>query len=605
MLRRLLVLFAPLVLLGSLGFVHADDAKDKKKKDQTDNLIAQIKMSGGLADAAGALDLPFGPSSATLSSMIDRVKKAKKDDAVKALYLQFEGLNLDWGKLNELRAALADFKKSGKKIFAYLEEGDQMEYLLACACDEVIIPPGGGINLHGLRYEMMFFKNLLETFNLRFDAVPMGDFKAAMENFTRSEMSPANRQQWTELIDDFYAILCDTIASSRAGLTPEKVRALIDHGPMTAKEALDSKLVDRICYPDVILNKIRHAVGNEQLAFKANYGKKKQDELDLGNPFAIFKLLAPPKEAKVSAKPKVAVIYAEGGIVTGKGGASLLGGNQVGSTTMVEAIRKAEEEPTVKAIVLRVDSPGGSALASDLIWHELKKSKKPIIASMGDVAASGGYYISMAAKKIYAEPGTITGSIGVISGKLVLGGAMQKYGITTDVISRGKLAGMFSSRTAFNPEERQAMVRLMSDIYDQFLTKAFEGRQAAGNNKLASVAELKKLAGGRIWSGKAAKENGLIDELGTLEDAIAAAKQMAGLSASDDVELFVLPKPRNFLDSLMDPDGSVDTLLGHAELRTLARVPGLRKPLQMLEMLSSEQREKIWLISPATFIERN
>jgi protease-4 len=604
LLRRMLLVLVPFVFLSGLALARADETKDKKTKEPTDNLIAQIKLSGSLADAAGATDLPFGPPSSTLSGMIDRLKKARQDDAVKALYLQFEGLSLDWGKLNELRAAIADFKKSGKKVFAYLEQSGQMDYLLACACDEVIVPPAAFIELHGVRYEMMFFKNLLESFGLKFDAVPMGDFKAAMENFTRSEMSPANRQQWSELADDFYAILCDAIASSRPNLTPERVRAIIDRGPLTAREALDAGLVDRICYPDAILTKIQRSVGNDQLAYKPNYGRKKQEELDFGNPFALLKLLAPPKEAKVSAKPKVAVIYAEGAIVTGKGGPSLLGGNQVGSATMVEAIRKAEEEPTVKAIVLRVDSPGGSALASDLIWHELKKAKKPVIASMGDVAGSGGYYISMAARKIYAEPGTITGSIGVISGKLVLGGALKKYGINTDVVARGKMSGMSSFDTPFSPEERQAMVRMMSDIYDQFLTKAFEGRQAAGNAKIKSLDELKKLAGGRIYSGKAARENGLIDELGTLDDAIAAARQMAGLSPGEEVELLVLPKARSFLDSLMDPDAGANALLAQAELRSLARVPGMSKPLQMLELLLNQRSERIWLISPAGFLER-
>src|SRR5207249_1969773 len=210
-----------------------------------------------------------------------------------------------------------------------------------------------------------------------------------------------------------------------------------------------------------------------------HYAKHKPDDLDLSNPFAIFKLLAPPKP-KVSKKPKVAVIYAVGEIVTGRGSVGLMAESVVGSTTMVEAIREADKDDTVKAIVLRVDSPGGSALASDLIWSELVKCKKPVVASMGDVAASGGYYISMAAKKIYAEPGTLTGSIGVVGGKIVTGGLFNWLGMKTEVISRGANSGLVSSEKPWTESERQVMTRLMQDIYDQFLDKALAGRKKAG-----------------------------------------------------------------------------------------------------------------------------
>lgn len=602
--RRYLSLLAAFALLGGVAALQAQEApketKEKKKKEQTDNLVAQIRLHGGLSDAPAAVEMPFGGGgSGTLSEMLDRLKKAKTDENVKALYLQFDGLSISWGKLHELRAGIADFKKSGKKVVAYLEQGGQMEYLLATSADEIVIPPGGGVELSGLSYEIMYMKDLLARFGASYDVVAMGDFKSAMEQFVRSGMSPANRQQWEELVDDFYSIFVDTLVSSRPGLTPEKARQLIDKGLFTAKDALEAKLVDRVAYPDAILPQIKKDLGNSELALKANYGRKKQDEIDFGNPFAIFKLLAPSKDSKVSAKPKIAVIYAEGGIVTGRGGPSLFGGNSVGSTTMVEAIRKAEQEDTVKAIVLRVDSPGGSALASDLIWHELKRSKKPVIASMGEVAASGGYYISMPAKRIFATPGTITGSIGVVGGKPVLGGTMKQFGVNTETISRGKMANLATLERPFNAEEREAIVAMMMDIYDQFLSKAYAGREAAGNTKIKSVEELKKLAGGRIWSGKAAKENGLIDELGTLEDAIAYAKKSANLGEKDEVELMVLPRPRSFFDSLLEADGpGLQALVPSAELKALAAIPGLRQPLQVFEMLIRQPREKVWLLGP-------
>ena len=276
----------------------------------------------------------------------------------------------------------------------------------------------------------------------------------------------------------------------------------------------------------------------------------KAEELNFDNPLAILKLLSPPKPRK-SKQPKVAVIYATGVIVTGKSGVSLLGGgDSCGSTTMIEAIRQAEEDATVKAIVLRVDSPGGSALASDLMWNELKRCKKPIVASMSDVAASGGYYISMAANKIYAEPGTLTGSIGVVGGKLTLGGLYDKIGIKTETLSRGANANIFSTTHPFSESEKKAFLAMMHDTYDVFLDKALEGRKKAGKDMTRE--KLVSLAGGRVWTGRQALANGLVDELGTLDDAVAAAWKMAGQPADKEPEILQLPKARNFLDTLME-----------------------------------------------------
>jgi protease-4 len=280
--------------------------------------------------------------------------------------------------------------------------------------------------------------------------------------------------------------------------------------------------------------------------------------------------------------------------VTGKGGTSLFGSQSTGSTTMVEAIRKAEQDKTVKAIVLRVDSPGGSALASDLIWNELRRCKKPVIASMGDVAASGGYYISMGCRKIYAEPGTLTGSIGVVGGKLVLGGLEKKIGLNVEVIKLGAHAGILSSTFPFTESEKKAMKAMMEDTYDQFLTKAIKGRARAG--KKFTRADFSKYAEGRIWTGRQAKENGLVDELGTLDDAIADAKAMAKLSKDADVELLILPKPRTFLDTLLERGDSTSLAAPYVSL--LRKVPELAGHLQSLGGLLQLRGEPVWLIMP-------
>jgi protease-4 len=317
------------------------------------------------------------------------------------------------------------------------------------------------------------------------------------------------------------------------------------------------------------------------------------EEIDFSNPFAFFKLFATQKGGG-SLRPKVAVIHAIGTITAGRSTESFMGEETCGARTIIEAVRQAENDKTIKAIVLRVDSPGGSALGSDLMWNELKRCKKPVIASMSDVAASGGYYISMAARKIYAEPGTLTGSIGVVGGKLAIGGLFDKVGLKTEVIQRGANAGIFSSKDPFTPSERAAMTALMKDTYEQFLTKVLEGRKTAG--KPMDRARLETLAGGRIWTGRQALANGLVDELGTLQDAIAAAWKAANMGADREPEILVLPKRRSFLDSLVE--GKLDTEATLKGLPILNAVPELARPLGAAAALLQLRAEPVWLIAP-------
>jgi protease-4 len=403
-------------------------------------------------------------------------------------------------------------------------------------------------------------------------------------------MSPQFRKNLEGILDDYFEKgLVETIAAARQskGLTPEKVKKLIDEGPYGARAAAKAGLIDRVAYADDFKASFKAALGAEEVKVVKDYEKAKSKDLDLSNPFDLLKLLSPPK-AKESKKPKVAVIYATGVITTGKGLPGLFGGEACGSTTMIEAIRQAEDDKTVKAIVLRVDSPGGSALASDLIWHALVKCKKPVVASMSDTAASGGYYISMAAKKIYAEPGTLTGSIGVVGGKIVLGGLENKVGLTTDIISRGANAGILSTTTPFSESERKAMTALMKETYDGFVAKALEGRKGAG--RAMTRDGLLELAGGRVWTGRQAKANGLVDELGTVGDAVMAARKLAGVPEGDELEILELPKSRPFLDTLLESRGDAEAL-ARPLLRQLPELRGVEALLRL-------RGEPVWVVLP-------
>jgi protease-4 len=590
------VRFPALFALAALAPLCAARAAEEKKESSA--TVAHIKLAGTFEDVPASPDPLFGSLTENFKAKLDRIKKARNDASVKGLYLQIDGAAVGWSQLDELSKAIADFRAAGKKVFAYLEEGDLKDYLLALAADEVCLPESGWLMLNGLQAEVMFYKELFDKIGVQADMLQMGDAKTAAEPFTRTKLSEASRKQLQGVLDDrFDHGIVDRIVKARPArkFTADQVRSLVDRGPFTARAAAEAGLVDRVAYADAFQESFKGAFKTDKVTVSRNYGRESREELDLSNPFAIFKLLAPPKPTS-SIRPKVAVIYASGAIVTGKSGNSLLGGASCGSTTMIEAIRQAENDKTVKAIVLRVDSPGGSALASDLIWNELAKSKKPVIASMSDVAASGGYYVSMAAKKIYAEPGTLTGSIGVVGGKLSLGGVYAKLGLTTDVLSRGANAGIFSTTQGFSPSEREAMTALMRTTYDQFLDKAIRGRKQAGKEMTKEA--LVKIAGGRVWTGRQALANGLVDELGSLDDAVKEAAKLGGLPVGKEPELLLLPRRKNFLDALLDKgaDVSDDAAL---RLVPLAReFPELARVLRGADGLLRLRGEPVWLTLP-------
>jgi protease-4 len=578
-------------------------AEDKKAEPKVVRL-AHIKLSGSLKEGPVAKDPLFGSSAESFKTKLDRIKKAAADKNVQALYLQLDGIGAGWGKIDELRRAVADFRKAGKKAYAYLADGATKDYLVAAACDKVCLPESGSLMLTGLRGEVTFYKGLLDCIGVKADMLQMGEYKGAAEPMTRSTMSKAYRERLTAVLKDYYEeSIVAAIVQSRAGkkLTAAKVKALIDEGPYTARGAKKAGLIDEISYAGIFTSGLKTELKADQLIVVRDYGKEKSRELDFNNPLAVFRLLfSPPTRARASKNDKIAIIYATGVIVTGKSGYSLLGGKSVGSTTLVEAIRKAEKDKTVKAIVLRVDSPGGSALASDLIWHELTKCKKPVVASMSDTAASGGYYISMAARKIFAEPSTLTGSIGVVGGKMVLGGLEKKIGINTEVIGFGKNSGILSSTAPFTASERKAMKAHMQDIYDQFLAKAIKGRAKAG--KKFTHKDFLKYAEGRIWTGRQARTIGLIDELGTLDDALKAAQEMAKLPKDAKPELLILPKPTSILDSLMG--GAGVSALGGLQGSALKKLPHLAGHLAAVEGLLELRGEPVWLILPHRVVIR-
>jgi len=581
---------------------RADD-KDKDKDAAAGTATyADIEIKGAYPEGAQLPGL-FGELHESLDAAIARLDKAANDEKIAGVILRIHDPSIGWAKMNTFRKAIARIQAKGKKVHAWLPDASNMDYVLASACDEVVMPEPGTLMLVGMRAEVSFYKGLFDLIGVKAEMLRVGEFKSAAEPYTRTSMSPEFRKEMEEILDDRFQMLVDAIASPRK-LMADKVKAAIDEGPLTSKQAKVLGLIDRLAYEDELEASLAKQAEGKTFKVVKKYGKKKADT-DFSGLAGMMKmmemLMGVEQPKRKSTKPKLAIIYASGMIMTGKSSSDFLSGEStMGSDTMIKAIREANKDATVKAIVLRVDSPGGSALASDLMWHELGQIKKPFVVSMGDVAASGGYYISMGANRVFADPGTITGSIGVVGGKFALNGLYNKVGITTEVISRGRNSGVLSSTHGFSDGERDSMQRLLNDVYDQFVSKAAQGR------KMDKVA-LEKLARGRVYTGSAALKLKLVDELGSLEDAIAYATKQSGVGPDEKLEHLMLPKATSPLESLLGPlDPNADTRLTQSAVREMLHSisPDLAQNLHALQLMQILSRERALAVMPFRLIVR-
>ena len=579
-------LFALLLTVCPLNPLSAQQAKTKKttkkapakeEAKEPRKVVAQLTLKGGVSEMSASEGL-FAASDNSLLGLVNRLNQASTDEKIAAMVLKIRGASLGRAQAADVQRAIGRVQAAGRKIYADLQDAGTQDYLLATACDHIIMPESGTLMIPGLRAEITYYKTLFDFFGIKADMMQVGSYKGAAEPYTRSSMSPEFRQQYEQLLGDFYDQLIETIAKNRK-LPVEKVRDLVDQGLFSAKQALEAGLIDEIAYGDQIKDRLSQDLATEtsQIDLLNGYAIKKVEN-DFSGMMGMVKLfdliLNGADDKKSSQQKKIAVVYAVGTIVTGESTFSLLGGTAVGSETLVRALKQAAEDKTVQAIVLRVDSPGGSALASDLIWREVQRIKKPVIASMGNIAASGGYYISMGCDQIYAQPGTLTGSIGVVGGKISFAGLFDRFGVKTEVISIGKNSGLLSAVNPMTEGERKVWQANMEGVYRQFVTKT-----AAGRN--LTVKELEPLASGRVWTGRQAKNNGLVDQLGTLHDAIQAAKKAANFKDDEKAELLILPESQSFLDQLLGGVGSpVPGFQNHVPkswLRNLRDVEAVRK----------------------------
>lgn len=586
--------FALLLIWGSCFclFQNVVSAAEEESKPIRENW-AHIIIKGDYPEGPQMPGL-FGDVTESLSKLTQRLEKASEDKSLSGVILHIKGTSVGWAKLNEIRQAIQKVRKNDKKVYAWIESGMTKDYLLATACDEIVMPESASLILLGLRAEVSFYKNLFDWLNVKPDVLRVGEYKSAAEPYTRTDMSPAFREEMEAILDNYYGQIVDTISKDR-GLADSKVEAAIDAGPYMAADAKERGLIDHLAYEDQLPKLITGGDKNKDVKIIKKYAKKRLDT-DFSGIAGLIKLMdllaGIDSSQRIGSGPRVAVIYATGAIMSGSSSqGGLFGVNVLGSDTFIKAVEKAAKDDQVKAIVVRVDSPGGSALASDLMWRALEESGKPLVVSMGDVAASGGYYISMGAERIFAEPGTLTGSIGVVGGKLAVEGLYNKIGITTSVISRGKNSGTFSPMTGFTESEKAAVTKLLHAVYKQFTEKAAEGRKMKYD-------QLEKLARGRVYTGEMALKIGLVDELGTLEEAIDYARKLGKIPEGEKFEKLILPRPTSPFEQLF---GTADTQSRQSsQLSNMLNLlsPELAQQLKKFDLINLLSREKTLTIMP-------
>lgn len=486
--------------------------------------------------------LPFlqERSAATVANVWNLLRRAATDARIKALVLEPSGLEVGWGKLQELRADIESFKKSGKPVIAYLRSPGTREYYLATACTKIYMAPEDLLNLKGMRFELMYFKKTLDKLGVGVQVEHAGKYKDFGDMFTRTNMTQETRDVLNSVLDDLYGNLVQTIAGGRKK-TPEEVKAIIDQGPFISAQVVSKGLVDEVRFEDQMFGELKSLLNAGEI--KKLTSQKYMRALEGEGP---------------DSKNRIAYLVGQGGITRGSPDDTGLSDTGLTSEGFNKLLRQVGSDTQIKGVIVRIDSPGGEVTASDEIWREmmLLRQKKPLVISMSDTAASGGYYIAMTGDQVLAYPGTLTGSIGVVYGKPDLRGLYDKLGITKDTLTRGRFADIDSDYRPLDTTELAKLREGIDESYKEFVTKVAAARKR-------TFAQIEPIAQGRVWLGSQAKSNGLVDELGGLDRAVELIKQKAKIPQGEKVALVPYPPKRSLLDLIMSrsPENAAEARL--------------------------------------------
>jgi protease-4 len=524
-----IILVVMMVVIGAMVFASLET---REPGIETDSVLS-IELSGDLPEHQFmdfSLDFLNQGTSVTMLDVRNMFQKAAADKRIRAVALYCEDLEVGWARAQEIRWNIEQFRKSGKPVVALLAGGSSLDYYVASAADQVYILPEALLDVRGFRAEVSFFKDTLTKMGIEAEMENIGKYKSAVEPYSRNEMSDAFREVTNSILDEIFEHFLAATGESR-GKTPEEMRAIVDDGPFLSSKALEAGLVDGLLYEDEFHDKLEEQLSVEELTEVSSkrYRKVSLESLGLGG------------------DNKVAVVYAVGAIMQGDSDTDPFGSRILGSDSFVETLRSVREDEETKAVILRVDSPGGDAFASDEMWREMQllQEAKPLVVSMSDVAASGGYYLAMTKAPLVAYPGTYTGSIGVFFGKLNLHGFYEKIGLKKEILTRGRYADIYTDYRSLSDVERAKLREGIEETYRVFVQKVADARGKAWD-------EIHEVAQGRVWLGSQAQRNGLIDEIGGFEKAIEVAKREAGLKEEDTVRLVTYPTPKRFIDVLLD-----------------------------------------------------
>lgn len=510
--------------------------------------VLTVELGGDLAEEGGEQRL-FGlvrRAATDYLSHLSLLRWARDDARVTGVLIRSAGLDIGWARLQGLRRAVQALRAAGKRVWVHLDHAGVHEYYLASAAERVSLAPSATLDVAGLSSEAVFLLDALEKVGVEADVVQMGRYKAAAEMFTRRDMSAPHREMIESLVDDLYGQLVDGVAAGR-DMEPADVRALVDRGPFVAREALEAKLVDALCYGDEAETSLAEACGGAPIIDRPAYARRRGGEIR--------------RQVLRAGRGTLALLTATGTI---KGGESIPGvesARAVGAATVAAALKDLRERDDVRAVVLRVASPGGSGAASDSMWREITRTreKKPVVVSLGDVAASGGYYVALAGGPVFAEAGTITGSIGVIAGRANLRKLYDRVGVAKEMVSRGRNAAIFSDYVPLDEGARERIRAEAETFYRDFVVKVAAARRLSPEAAEAA-------AEGRVWTGRQAWTRGLVDELGGLEEAIAAAKALIGVPPEEPIAIEKYPRARRLwklsVDLNLPAQGSLANLLG-------------------------------------------
>lgn len=552
-------------LVGGLVTAFTEGAQGGVSINENKANVLVFDMNTSIIERGGGNDISFdlgglnAEQQIGLNQILEGLERASSDDDIKGIFLNISGAGAYPSTLEDIRAGLEAFKDSGKWVVAWAEGMSQKGYYMNTVADEVYLHPKGSLSIAGLSSQIMFYPGLFEKLGVDVTVLrgPNNKYKSAVEPYIRDDFSEANKEQLYALLGDFWDEMRDAIAESR-GIDAVLIDEVANNiSVRLAEDAKELSLVDDLIFEDELNALLEDKLGGDVELSKISFTEYTLDErmfgIDMSDSDSIMEIFEEEDEDDDKLGGDVAVIYAVGGIESGKGDVAT-----IGSVTIAEAIKRARLAPDVKAVVLRVNSPGGSALASDVIWREtvlLKEAGKHFVVSMSDLAASGGYYISCAADKIYANSTTITGSIGVFGMIPNIGGALEKHlGVTFDKIKTHDHAGSPDGLFAMSQYEMDAINEVIIDIYDDFTSKVAEGRGL-------SAEEVEEVARGRVWTGEDALEIGLVDELGNLDDAIAYAEELIG---GDEHELIYLPEMKDPFEAMIEDfagiQGRIDAL---------------------------------------------